>query len=407
MSSTLWLDPSFGASGDMLLGTLCGLLATASEPGFDILRSGLACLSDELDAADYSLDEQTVTRNGITANRVSVSISSTDHARRWSSIDAMLLASSLPDRAKIGARATFRRLGEVEAAQHNVDIEDVHFHEVGAIDAIVDIVGAWILLDHIVEHFDLTSVVVGPVGLGHGTVQAAHGTLPLPAPATAALLMGMRVRSLDTSTETCTPTGAALLAEFANSNGPIPNGVIKHIARGAGGRDPSTHPNVLSAFVLQNETSGNETSGTQAVVLATNIDDASPEVLARTIQLLLTAGADDAWIVPIVMKKGRAASELRVLTRPDLSSTLRDLLHRETGTLGVREEAVLKHILAREFVSIEIRGYAVTMKVGPHGAKPEHDELAELSNACGVPVRALALEAQAAFLALQPSNPQT
>ncbi|MCP5027590.1 MAG: LarC family nickel insertion protein, partial [Actinomycetia bacterium] len=161
--------------------------------------------------------------------------------------ESLLATADLPARVSEGSRRTFELLGRAEAAVHQVDIDDVHFHEVGAIDAIVDIVGSWAALDQL----SIEQVTVGPIGLGHGRVRAAHGSLPLPAPATLAILEGAAVRSIDTEAETVTPTGAALLVSMATSWGPIPTGQIRTSARGAGGRDPATHPNVLTAVVIE------------------------------------------------------------------------------------------------------------------------------------------------------------
>lgn len=395
-SKTLWIDPSFGASGDMFLGALSDLLGST-----DALLSGLAGLGIK----GYSITSETVTRNGISAHRVEVSTATTSKARHWSDIDALLTKVDLPPRVRDGARSTFRRLGVVEAEQHKVDLEQVHFHEVGAVDAIVDIVGSWILLDQL----GIDRVVVGPVGLGHGTVEAAHGTLPLPAPATAALLKGMAVHALDTPTETCTPTGAALLRQLAVASspndlpviGPLPAGTIIGVSRGAGGRDSATYPNVLTLMLLDTEpehSSSTSPSGSEtSIMLATNIDDVSPEILAHTVHLLLEAGADDAWLVPIVMKKGRPAHELRVLTSQALAGMFRSLIHRQTGTLGIREYSVTKHVLPRESIDVTLRAQVISMKIGPHGAKPEHDDLVRLSDTTGVPIRILAQEARDAF----------
>ncbi len=399
-SSVLWIDPSFGASGDMFLGALSALVGDT-----DSLVEGLASLN--LDG--YSISSETVTRAGIAANRVKVSTQETATPRHWSEIDTMLADAELPVAVRTGARGTFHRLGLVEADQHQVSLEEVHFHEVGAIDAIVDIVGTWILLDQL----DVSQIIVGPVGLGHGTVKAAHGVLPIPAPATASLLVGMPVRSIDTAAETCTPTGAALLAELASATGQIPSGSIEAISRGAGGRDPASHPNVLSMFLLHpdsDSTSNPSTARVQAsVMLATNLDDVTPEVLANTVQVLLDAGADDAWLVPIVMKKGRPANELRVLCSPSLSADLRNVIYRETGTLGIREHGVNKHVLPRQFKTVEVAGHPVTMKIGPFGAKPEYEDLVRVAAETGQPIRALALEAHVAFTDLnaqeaRPSN---
>ncbi len=380
---TLWIDPGFGASGDMLLGALVGLGADV-----DAIRDRLG----ELPVGGWTIEAVAATRGGISATQVVVHADeragADDGHRDWASIDAMLGgAAGLPERVRSGARDTFRRLAEVEAAAHDVPIDRVHFHEVGAIDAIVDIVGVWIALDLL----DVADVVAGPVGLGHGTVAGAHGLLPVPAPATATLLAGAPVRSIDIEMETCTPTGAALLTTIA-AWGPMPSGLLVATARGAGGRNPTTHPNVLSAYLVDTAASDREVTSA-AVVLATNIDDVTPEVLGHTVDRLLVAGADDAWVVPIVMKKSRPAFELCALTSPALAPTLRAIISAETGTLGIRETPVSKHALPRRGDHVDIDGTIVRIKVGPHGAKPEHDDLVALARTTGRPLRDLAGDA--------------
>ena len=410
-SVSLWIDPGFGASGDMLLGGLAGYLeATGRAADADTALRRLADVAVD----GYRLVTESVTRCGLAARRVAVDLTDDDghsddkhgaaaseHGRRWPQIDRLLANGGLPERVEVGARATFRRLGEVEAAQHGVDLESVHFHEVGAVDSIVDIVGAWLLLDAIGP----ARVVVGPVGLGHGSVAAAHGRLPLPAPATTALLTGAPIRSVDTDGETCTPTGAALLVEMADTWGPIPSGVVAGSARGAGGRDPASHPNVVTVIgVSETTTAGSHDQSSPsgaiteaALLVECNIDDSTPEVLAIVIQRLLDAGADDAWIVPVVMKKGRAAAELRVLTKSDRHDAIVELLLAETGSLGCRTIAADKHVLPRSVHHVDLRGRSVAIKVGPHSAKPELDELVALSDATGVPVRQLDIEARLAW----------
>ena len=402
---SLWLDPAFGASGDMLLGALVGLGA-----GLDDLRRGLGALGVE----GWSIRHEPVLRSSLSADRVVVTCDEQHHHRTWSSIDRLLEASGLPDPVRAGARATFRRLGEVEAAIHRVDIDQVHFHEVGALDAIVDIVGSWLALD-LLGVLDGGTVTCGPVGLAGGTVTAAHGPLPLPAPATAALLAGAPIRPvgvpLDVDVaivgETVTPTGAALLATMADRWGPMPAGVLLASARGAGGRDPKTHPNVLSAHLIATEaeragpTGASPGSGAggepeAAVELCTNLDDVTPEVIAHVIDRCLRAGADDAWATPIVMKKGRPAIQLSALCPPAAAERVRLTLFRETGSLGVRSRAVTKHVLPRRFRSVTVRGQEIAIKVGPHGAKPEFDDLVRAADALQLPLRQVAIEAIAA-----------
>jgi pyridinium-3,5-bisthiocarboxylic acid mononucleotide nickel chelatase len=396
MSRRLWLDPGFGASGDMLLGVLLGLGAP-----LEAVRADLAGLG----VTGWTLELDTVARAGISANRALVGTEhEPQHHRAWSSIDRTLAQGTLPDPVKAGSRRTFELLARVEAAIHGIDVDDVHFHEVGALDAIIDIVGTWSALHQLA----VAEVASGPVGVGNGVVSAAHGRLPAPAPATVALLEGASIRPVDWASETVTPTGAALLQAMVTRWGPVPAGQLVASARGAGGRNPDTHPNVVGALLVDDgagEPSAEPAAGgalsahprtEPALVLATNLDDTTAEILGHTIARLLEAGADDAWVVPIGMKKNRPGHELRVLCKPAQADALEAVIFAETGTLGLRRELVTKQVLDRRHETVQLRGRSVRVKVGPHGSKAEHDDLVELSRATGVPVRQLGAEAAAA-----------
>jgi pyridinium-3,5-bisthiocarboxylic acid mononucleotide nickel chelatase len=399
---SLWIDPRFGASGDMLLGAL---IAAGADQAAVI--AGL----QQLGVDGWTIEVSAVTRGGISATRAHVVAPEQPVARRWIEIDGIIARSALSAAVSTGCRATFRRLGEVEAAQHNVDIADVHFHEVGALDAIIDIVGVWIA----VELLGVNEIVVGPVGLGHGMVESAHGLLPLPAPATAALLVGAPIAPLDVAMETVTPTGAALLVALANRWGSLPGGTLHAVARGAGSRDPHAYPNVVTVMIMSsndegpvaNSGSGHtiepelwprldaDSHGEPAAVIATNIDDVTPEVLGHVIAKLIASGASDVWVTPVLMKKGRPAHVVELLTSLDQADAMRSLLVRETGSLGTRTTIVTKHALERSTTSVEVRGHPISVKVGPYGAKPEYDDLVALAERLDVPLRVLADEARA------------
>ncbi len=386
----VWFDPTFGAAGDMILGALLGLGAPVDE-----VRAGLAGLGID----GWSLDHARVERGSLAADRAEVDAPAGDHHRSWSTIDALLAGADLPRIVSDGARTTFRRLGEVEAAIHRVGLDEVHFHEVGAIDAIVDIVGSWLALDRL----GVTGASSGPVGIGSGSAAAAHGRLPIPAPATADLLVGAPIHPIDVAAETVTPTGAALLTTMATRWGPIPAGRLLATARGAGGRDPDGHPNVVTAHLLEpSDGPGGDQAGPTpaahqpAVQLTTNLDDLAPEVIGHVIGRAIDAGADDAWAGPIVMKKNRPGVALHVLCHPDRLPELQELVFTETGTLGLRVQAADKRVLDRRFETVVVRGHTIRVKVGPHGAKPEHDDLVAASAQTGIPVRRLAAEVAAA-----------
>jgi uncharacterized protein (TIGR00299 family) protein len=389
----------------MLLGALVGLGASIDDVG-----AGLRGLGVD----GWSIAHTRVLRCGLDSHRVEVSHRQSHHHRTWTSIDELLATADLPDPVAAGARSTFKRLAEVEAAIHQVGVDDVHFHEVGAVDAIIDITGTWLALDllGLLDQADTdggpASVACGPVGLGHGTVKAAHGLLPLPAPATADLLAGCPIRPVDLGAETVTPTGAALLATITSTWGPIPAGSLLATARGAGGRDPDGHPNVVTGHLLAVDAAPGPVSPTgwgldpaqceEAVVVTTNLDDVTGEVVAHTIARCLDAGANDAWADPIVMKKGRPAVELNVLCTPDRVGPLTAVVLAETATLGLRITPVTKLVQPRRFETVDVRGHSIAVKVGPAGAKPEHDDVARAAAELGLPLQLVAAEALAAWM---------
>lgn len=381
---TLWCNPALGVAGDMWMAALID--AGADE---QFVRTQL----DSLALAGWRLDLSPTTRRGLVAVRADVQTEEQHHHRSWSSIDELLGSSSLDPAVADGARRTFRALGEAEARVHGVSIDEVHFHEVGALDAIVDIVGSWAA----VVSLDVGRVVVAPVGLGSGTAPMAHGTVPVPAPAVLELLVGHPTVPVAHAGETATPTGVALLVTMATDWGPAPAGTIVAVGRGAGTLDPPTHPNVVTAVV--SASSGAVAEGAaeddpiQAVVIETNVDDVTPEVLGHLIELALGRGADDAWVTPILMKKGRPAHQLSVLCRPALSDTLREVVMSETGTLGVRVRLLDKYESPRRIASVELDGHRVRIKVGPYGAKPEHDDVVAAAAATGRTLRSVAADA--------------
>ena len=377
----LWCNPELGVAGDMVL---AALLDAGADESF--VRDQLAVLPVE----GWSLSVGPATRRGLIGTRVVVEAPDQDHHRPWSRIDAMLADSTLDPDVAAGARRTFQVLGVAEAKVHGVDLDQVHFHEVGAVDAIVDIVGSWAAFVSLA----IDEVTCSAVGLGSGTAAMAHGRVPVPAPAVLEMLVGVPTVPVGTTMETATPTGVALLVTMADRWGPPPAGTVVTAGRGAGTHDPESHPNVVTAVVL--DTTG-AASTVAATVLETNVDDVSPEVLAHVVERALTAGADDAWITPIVMKKGRPGHLVSVLCRPELAEVLRELLAAETGTLGVRERQVDKHELPRRVEEVLVDGCTVRVKIGPHGAKPEHDDLARAASALGRSLRDVASDALAAW----------
>jgi pyridinium-3,5-bisthiocarboxylic acid mononucleotide nickel chelatase len=357
MGRTLWFNPVFGVSGDMVLGAL--LDVGGDEPQ---VRSDLAAL----DVDGWELVVETVSRRGLQSRHAHVTAAEDTH-RSWSSIDRHLEVAPIRAQVRSGARATFRALAEVEASRHGVDLDEVEFHEVGAVDAIVDIVGSWAALTSL----RVDNVWSGPVGLGAGSVTAAHGEIPHPAPAVLGLLEGLPITSVDSDLETATPTGSALLKTMVDKWGSVPSGRLLRSGFGAGGRDPESHANLLAAIIIETEPA----NAVKAVVLETNVDDVTPEIIAFVVERVLAAGADDAWTVPVVMKKGRPGREIHVLCSAGLAPELAELLAKETGTLGIRSNAVTKQVYPRTFYTVMVDGHEIAIKSGPYGAKPEFEDV--------------------------------
>ena len=299
----------------------------------------------------------------------------------------MIARAALPPEVKERATAVFRRLAQAEARVHGMSPEDVHFHEVGALDAVVDIVASVAGL----HALGVERVVVSPIPLARGYVETAHGRLPVPAPATAALLEGVPVRGLDLEAETVTPTGAALMTTLADAFGPFPPMQVNRVGYGAGTMDLPV-PNVLRLWLGEPSTLPEKGWEVRPLtVLSTNVDDMPGEWLGPLFDHLLTAGALDVWFTPIQMKKGRPGVLITVLAPPAKASQLRALLLRETTTLGVREYTVNRWCVPRRQVVVETRWGPVRLKVarlpdGTERAKPEFEDCRTLAEKHGIPL---------------------
>jgi uncharacterized protein (TIGR00299 family) protein len=294
---------------------------------------------------------------------------------------------------QVRALDVFARLAAAEAAVHRVAPEDVHFHEVGALDAVADVVGGCAGL----HALGLTALTSSPVTLGSGTTRGAHGPLPVPAPAVLALLSGAPVQAGPVAKEMTTPTGAALLAAHVSSYGTLPPMSLRRSGSGAGGRDPSEVANVLRLVLGEPLDDDVDT----AVVLQTNIDDLDPRLWPSVLSALLEAGASDAWLTPILMKKGRPAHTLSVLCSPARVTSLREVVFRETSTLGLRESQVAKHVLDRAERTVDVDGQAVRVKLGLLGdevvnAMPEWEDVAAAAAALGRPAKIVLRQASTA-----------
>jgi uncharacterized protein (TIGR00299 family) protein len=380
-----WVDASSGASGDMLLGAL-----VAAGVPLSVLGDAVAAVAPE----HVALAPEAVTRNGFAATRCHVEAADSVTHRTWKDVAGLLAAADLDEPVRERAHTTFERLATAEAAVHGTSPDDVHFHEVGALDAIADVVGVCAGL----VHLGLERLVVSPVAVGSGRITGAHGTMPVPPPAVAELLRGAPSYAGDVAMELCTPTGAALLTTHATSYGPQPPMTVTTIGVGAGGRDPQGHANVLRLFVGE-EVSTSSTTG--PLLVETNVDDLDPRLWPNVIAALLGAGASDAWLTPILMKKGRPAHTLSVLVRGDLAAAVRTEIFRQTSTIGVREIPLGKTALDREMGTVEVSGGTVRVKIARHegvvvNVQPEYDDVAAVATATGRPIKDVLAEAVSA-----------
>ena len=368
----LLLDPIAGISGDMFLGAMLDLGVSPTELEAQLRR---------LDLHGWGLRLSRVERHAIFATSIEVYEEHAEHHhhhRPWKEIERLIARSALTERAMSLAMRIFRVLAEAEASVHGVAVEDVEFHEVGAVDSIIDICGAAIALDLL----DAPRIFSLPPPLGSGITPSAHGPLPIPAPATVELLRGLPVR-FDGQGELTTPTGAAILRALAEV-GTLPAASIHRVGYGAGQKTWADRPNLLRAMLATSEP---RSAGT--VVLECNIDDCSPQILAAVVELALERGALDAWVTPIVMKKGRAAHLLSVLTDEDRRSVLASLLLEETTTLGLREYPVRRTVLERSSTPVQTPWGTINVKVGyARGeavtATPEFDECLAVAKRHGV-----------------------
>ena len=422
----LYFDCFAGAAGDMILGALLD----AGLP-FDELKRALGSLA--VDGWDVSVDR--VVKTGVTAAKFRVH----EHAKvsagsgspggpaphqhhHLKHIFAAIERSALSERGKAKAIAMFRRLGEAEAAIHGTTLEKVHLHEVGALDSIIDIVGAVFAL----EWFNADKIVVSPINVGGGMVRSAHGVFPVPAPATVALLKNAPVYSSGIQVELLTPTGALILTEYASGFGPVPPMTIDRVGYGAGDRELEETPNVvrvlvgeaidkpkglspqdiaLEAHAIPVESRGDEPSRSsmKVVVLECEIDDMNPQIFGVLMDKLYAAGALEVFYAAVQMKKNRPGTLMTVVTRPEHRETLLEIVFRESTTIGVRYQELSRECLDREMVTVTTPLGAVRFKVARRAghivnAQPEFDDLAKLSQERGIPIKDVQALAHKAWL---------
>ena len=377
-----YFDAFSGISGDMSVGALvdAGAPWTAVHAALESLHLGCT----------YRLEK--VKRKGIAASKFYVEGGEQKAHRHLPHIEKIIAGGSFPERAKEMATRVFRKLGEAEAKSHNIPIEKVHFHEVGAADSISDIVGAAVALDAL----GVSQVYSSKVNVGSGTVNTEHGILPVPAPATTELLRGVPVYASGPEMELTTPTGAALLAALAEGFGPMPPLRIESQGFGAGDKEFPMQANVLRVVIGETTAA---VESTTVLILEANIDDSTAEVLGFAMERLFAAGALDVTLEPIFMKKNRPGTKLSVIAAPEKAEILAAVLFRETSTLGIRMYAAERRVQARTVREVETSFGTVRVKQAGNGwFSPEYDDCRRIAIEKDVALRAVIAEANSSFL---------
>ncbi|MBI3666054.1 MAG: nickel pincer cofactor biosynthesis protein LarC [Acidobacteria bacterium] len=389
-----YLDCFSGISGDMFLGALADAGANVSTLGEEL---------GKLNLEGVSLSFEKCSRGGLSATRFTVQTLPGPSHRHLARIEEMIRRAGFAPRVEKRSIDIFRRLGEVEAGIHQVPVEKVHFHEVGAVDSIIDIVGACVAL----ELLAIDHVHCSALNLGSGTVDCEHGKLPVPAPATAKLLEGKPVYSRGPAVELTTPTGAAIVATLAESFGPLPAMRLEATGHGAGSRDFPEHANLLRVMIGE---AGLAAEATEIWVLEANVDDMTPQLTGYVTERLIEAGALDVILAPVYMKKDRPGFTLTVLSKPEDRERLSTLLFAETTTLGLRAYPAERRVLERSWVEVETGCGRLRVKVARDGSgirnfAPEYEDCRRLAREKGLPLKEVIQKANFAFLQTQNREP--
>jgi pyridinium-3,5-bisthiocarboxylic acid mononucleotide nickel chelatase len=394
MGKIAYLDCSSGISGDMFLATLL-------DAGLE-----LEALLDELGKvplAGYEFKRTRVLRGSLTGTRVEIDVSQPQPARHLREIRQLLEGSALTEAVKTQALRMFDRLAEVEGKLHGKPAAEIHFHEVGAVDAILDVVGACVGL----ELLEIEELTCSPLNVGGGQVETAHGTLPVPAPATAELLKGAPIYSSGVEGELVTPTGAVIVATLVSSFGPMPSIEVAWIGYGAGSRDYPGHPNIARLFVGEQAAVSNPEprvphTGEVVTVIEANVDDMSPQLYGYLVERALAVGALDITCASIQMKKNRPGLEISILCAPERAEALAQLLFEETTTIGLRIHQAGRLVLDREMVNVETPYGTARVKVAKRAGKemnvaPEYEDCQRLATEKSVPLKEVILAVQLAY----------
>jgi uncharacterized protein (TIGR00299 family) protein len=437
MSTVLYFDCFSGASGDMVLGALLDaglpldelrralgslMLDGVSVSATKVVRAGVGATKFAVDDGRAAAETHTHSHEHAHghshehahdhghshshshshshAHAPAAAVAHAHEHRSLAEINSLIDRSALSPAARTRAKDLFHRLGQAEAAIHQIPIEKIHLHEVGALDSIIDIVGAVFAL----EWFGADRIISSPLNVGGGMVNSAHGLFPVPAPATVKLLGSAPVYSSGIQSELVTPTGALLITSYASSFGPIPAMTVERVGNGAGDRDLPGTPNVLRVMVGQSMQTAHQPAGTERItVLECEIDDMNPQIYGAVMDRLYAAGALEVYFAPVQMKKNRPGTLLTILARPDQRQALTGIVFRETTTIGVRYYDVTRERLDREIVSVQTPFGPVRFKIAKLGtdvvnAAPEFDDCLRIANERGLPIKDIQAAASKAYL---------
>ena len=378
-----WFHCFAGIAGDMALGSLV-------DAGADLEEIKKIC--SHLNLADWELTAEKTQRSGIAGTQIRVQTTDQATSRTAAQILELVESADIGQRIKERALKTFQALAEAEGKLHSQPPEKVHFHEVGGVDAMIDIVGTCAAL----ELLEIDQIFSSPVAHGTGKIQCEHGQMPNPPPAVVELLKEAPSYGNDLNAELTTPTGAALLSALAESFGPMPEMIISASGFGAGQREHADLPN-LTQVIVGRAKAQMPSRGQPVILFETNLDDVTGEVLADTISRLLQAGAHDAWVTPIIMKKGRPAHTLSALADPKIAGLIAETLISSTGTLGIRAQTIDRWPQPRTMQTIQVEGHLVRVKVSAGRAKPEHEDLKAAAKVLNKPLREVKNIAQKAI----------
>lgn len=395
-NATAWFHCFAGIAGDMALGALL-------DAGADLAE--VRGLLERLPIAGWHLDAEPVMRGGIAATRAVVEVAPTTVTRTYAHITALLAEAHLPPRVHQRASDAFAAIAEVEGRLHRRPVEQVHFHEVGSIDAIIDIVGVAASL----EVLGVDRVISSTIATGMGMVRSSHGMLPNPSPAVVELLarVGAPSQGVDTHIELTTPTGAGLITTLADGWGPMPALRVSATGFGAGTNDTERLPNLTQVVVgrpLDQGASAPVSDGQPVTLVEVNVDDVTGETLAHCIAALLEAGAHDAWVTPIVMKKGRPAHTVSALTDVATARQVADVLTSETGSMGIRGTTLTRWPAPRSLDEVTVAGMVIRVKLTDGRVKVEHDDAARVARSSGLPLREVVSRAEEAWRAKLADN---